>query len=579
MKFGLKQAERLQKFLMRRRGRFILGFDQGTCALRYVLWDREKRQIAGWKQFDLDAREGDHKRRTVVETLKEIIRELPKNQIAAVHLHLQGEFLITGHLELAADHHPADAARVRAEMRSRLGFPIDRAAYLWREIAPRVPLSVKTEADSQEAKNLRTIHYAACQKTALLPLIEMVTALFELVPEVTTQGYAFEGLLDLVGHHNESGATALVSGGRSITSISIFKQNRLVFEREIPLAGQDITRSIFIHFLQGKSLHNANDLSIAETFKKKSFIAGYPPAATLAGLSPAAAPLNEEANHRLGQSMQGVLGAWVQDLRLSFAYFNEHYDPIPITQILFLGGMANHQNLDRYLCQELNIPVETLVCDPTKISVSPGVPGGDEWFKHFNEYAMACALALKEPGDFSLTPTELRRVDWNFLLKPALRIFSATALIFCIAAFGVLRFQKSHLQQVRKIIAEHRGFLNLLEGPFSEMTRWEQFFAHADYDAMSAPDFLKQLARITPENMLLVKLVVNRRSLELYMEGSIYGDAKKRAITLAEFTRALKESGGVEHLEVPLWEPSSSGIDKGVFKLTARFVTRKGGTA
>ncbi len=568
----------------RRRGRFVLGVDQGTHAVRYVLWDREKQRVAGWKKFEIETGDaGEQKRRSVSEILREIVRDLSKPQIAAVHIHLQGESLVTGHLELPDDGKPVDAARIKIELRSKLGFPLDRAGYLWRDAGLRdggtaVPHQGSSDSavPAAAAGGMRIIHYAACQKTSLASLIELYTAVFDVIPEITTQGYAQEGLLAVLGAGDRPGATALVSGGRGITSISIFKQGKLVFEREIPLAGQDITRSIFINFLQGHAMRSSSDLAAAEALKKKSLIP------LLYGSSPQTAAdnaglLGEEENRKLYLSMQGVLGAWLQDLRLSFAYFNEHYDSTPVTQIFLLGGMANHRNLDRHLRRELDVPVNLIRSEPRPLAFAAEASGNLEFLDFFNEYATAAALALKKPGEFNLVPAEAKTLDWSFLLKPALRIFSAAALIFCVAGFGFLQAQEIHYKQVKIIVTQHRGFLKLLEGPFLEMNRWEQFFAHGDYGAVPAPGFLKRLGRITPGNMLLTSLSINRRSAQLYLEGTLYGDAKNRAITQAEFTKALKESGWVEQLEMPAWEPSGSGVDKGTFKMTGRLVVAKGG--
>ena len=549
---NLKQWFLLQG-VARRRGRFVLGVDQGTHALRYVLWDRERQQIAGWKKFDIESGgAGEQKRRSVSEILKEMARDLPKPQVAAVHIHLQGEALVTGHLELPDDGKPVDAARIKIELRSKLGFPLDRAGYLWRDAGLRDGTrSSDDSGNPADTRRMRTIHYAACQKTSLAALVEMYAAVFDMIPEITTQGYAQEGLLTVLGAGDRPGAVALVSGGRGITSISIFKQGKLVFEREIPLAGQDITRSIFINFLQGHAMRSSSDLAAAEVLKKKSYV----PA--LHGNDREAAGnaeiLGEEENRKLYLSMQGVLGAWLQDLRLSFAYFNEHYDSTPITQIFLLGGMANHRNLDQYLRRELDVAVNRIRCEPRPLAFASGESDNSEFNDFFNEYATAAALALKKPGEFNLVPAEAKAFDWSFLLKPALRVFSAAALIFCIVSFGFLQAQEIHFKQVKTIVTQHRGFLKTLEGPFSEMNRWEQFFAHGDYGVVPAPGFLKRLGRITPGNMILTSLNMNRRSAQLYLEGTLYGDAKNRAITQAEFTKALKESGWVERLEMPAW--------------------------
>ncbi len=547
----------------RARGSWVLGLDQGTGALRYVVWDKKTSQVIQFGRFALEIQ--DHSGKSgadIPAALREVARAIPKNRLSAVHLNLQGNPLLLGRLEISSGGKHLQSNMLRHALREHLSLPIEDTSMLFREVG--------TTSDAGQGPAKTIVSYAACHKQATGALVRTIQTLFGFVPDITTQGYAQEALLEALELKEDggAGAVAIVSGGRSITSISIFKKGKLLFEREIPLAGQDITRSIFITHLQGQTLRSAEDLKVAELLKKQSLI-------PLAGEG--GEPESHENQH-LFQSIHGVLTAWVQDIRLSFAYFNEHYDSeIHIEKVVLIGGMANHKNLAEYLSRELGLSVARLVwpagMDRQRLE---GEETLRQWRDNFHEYATAFGLAVKPSFQSSLTPHEYRSADWIEIVDAVLRVFSVVGTALLITGFLFLYLSGAHLKSLKKVVDLHRHFLTKLEGPYQEMVQWEKFFERSDYPVPGAAEFLKMLSRLSPSNVVLLSVSYSREAGSVFLEGLIYGDPKQRAITLADFSDIFKKDPHFKNVEVPLWEPAASGAGKGRFRLVAQYKSQEG---
>lgn len=562
---GLKKLK--EAFLQQSRvhGSWVLGLDQGTSVLRYVVWDKKSGLLVQYGQCELERQDagGAKARLDMAGALREVVRGIPKNQLCSVHLNIQGGSLLLGFLEMSASAKAIQPSVFLHALRPHLPFPAEEAALVYQEA-----YSMKSTAAKEGGKK-NIVSYAACHKPAITKIVRGVQSVFGMVPDVTTQGYAQEALLQFAGLCKSGELNAVISGGRSITSISIIKDGRLLFEREIPLAGQDITRSIFIMHLQGQqTLRSAEDLKTAEQLKCQSMI-------PIVQRTEAAAPEeSEQENQRIYQAVQGVLSAWIQDIRLSFAYFNEHYESTPIRNIFLVGGMANHKNLSAYLSRELGIAVKILGWPPEHKAELSRIQNQEAFQQRFHEYATAFGLAVKPAMKSSLTPSEYHSADWAQIWQALLRVFVLISAIFFAAAFFFLQAQENRLKGVKLAVDTHRTFLKKLEGPYQEMLKWESLLQRAEFLSPMAGSFLQALTRLTPPDLALSAISYNRESGDILIEGVIYGNPRRRGVVMVEFSKVFKRDPRFKNVEVPLWESGATDESRGRFRLSAQYKTQ-----
>jgi len=559
-------------------GKFLsLGLDRGTHALRYVLADPSNKKILKWGCLEFGGKKAPSKVSKVDPgsfpgLLAAVSKTIPKKGLKSIHINVQESSVMMGRFQIPKTGKAQQPDLLRMALKDQLSYPVDQAAYYCREYS-KISERLEHETGGEAEIPKSTFHYAAAPKRIVSDLVNSVENAFEIVPTVDLQGYAHENLIRHLDLSEEDETIAFLNVGRSTTVISIFQNQKLVFERNIPLAGQDITRSILITYLQGTEARTAEDLGVAEKLKRKCAIP-YSGSEKETLSKKSEEKLAAEENQLLFQSMESVLTAWVQDIRLSFGFFNEHYSGGGISKVYLMGGTANLKNLSGYLAQELEIGTE-LLHFPENGSLQIDSGADAEKFKEqFHEYATSLALALEPDGHMGLTPKEYQRGALEQLGVPALRIASFILIGIMAVWVGLISFQIRHSGKVRDVLSKQQQSLFQVERPYLEMLKWQKFLNEVDTVHPKASTILKIISNRIPGNLILSRLTLQRKQGSIVAEGIIYGDAKRRAVTIAEFSKALEETAYFKDVDVPQLIPlKSAKRDGGRFRITAQLVT------
>ncbi len=553
---------------------FALGLDRGTHALRYVLMDQSSKRIVQWGCLEFGAKKSSEKTGKAPEgsfsaLLTALSKSIPKDRLRSVRINVQESSVMMGRFQIPATSKEQQPDLLRMALKDQLSYPVDDAAYYCREYAQ---IQERREGEKNAKETLKfTFHFAAAPKRLVGDLVNSVEDVFEIVPAVDLQGYAHESLIEAAGLCDENETVAFLNVGRSTTIISIFQDGRLVFERNIPLAGQDITRAILITYLQGNEPRTTKDLGVAENLKKDCVIplSGAEKAETVTKKD----KFSSEENQLLFQSMESVLTAWVQDIRLSFSFFNEHYNGTKISRVYLTGGSANLKNLSGYLTQELGIPTELLAFnDKSSLQLDESLDAA-AFKEKFHEYATAVALAIEPEGHMGLTPKEFQTGYLERLGVPVLRVVSFLLVAIMILWVSMIAVQLRNSGKVRTVLSDQQRFLAEVEKPYHEMLRWQQLTGSVDTRRAKTSTILKIISNRIPNNLIFTKIAVERDQGNFAAEGFIYGDAKRRAVTIAEFSKALEETAYFKNVKVPQMNPiEQQQLDAASFRLTADLV-------
>ncbi|MBI3832610.1 MAG: type IV pilus assembly protein PilM [Planctomycetes bacterium] len=167
-------------------------------------------------------------------------------------------------------------------------------------------------------------HIALLQSVGLSPAIVDV--------DVFALGNAFE-LRNLSLGINDAEVRTLVDIGASKTNINIMRGNHSYFQREIYVAGNDVTDAIAKRF--------GEDPKDVERMKKD-------PGGALESMQDAMLPILEDIGN---------------EIRLSFDYFENQYDQ-QVKEVYLSGGTGYFPGVDTMFTQIFNLP--TKVWDPTE---------------------------------------------------------------------------------------------------------------------------------------------------------------------------------------------------------------------
>ena len=223
-------------------------------------------------------------------------------------------------------------------------------------------------------------HIALLQSVGLQPTVVDV--------DVFSLGNAFE-LRNLSLGIADDTVRALVDIGASKTNINIMRGNHSYFQREIYVAGNDLTEAIAKRF--------GEDPKDVEKMKKE-------PGGALESMQDAMLPVLEDIGN---------------EIRLSFDYFENQYDK-KVSEVYLSGGTAYFPGMDTMFTQVFNLP--TKVWDPTEgleiTGVNPAGMGGAN-----SDMVVALGLASRILG----------HLGWAARMQPA----AATASMSSAASAAV----------------------------------------------------------------------------------------------------------------------------------------------
>jgi type IV pilus assembly protein PilM len=138
----------------------------------------------------------------------------------------------------------------------------------------------------------------------------------------------------------------LIHLGARLTTINILEDGVSHLTRDVAVAGNNFTREISREF--GMGFAEAEEL-IREQGQAQT---------ETEDLIQIESPGANDQTARIGDTLAPVLNKLLAEIRRSFDYYEGSIRKKPVSRILISGGAARLKNLDKYLTEKLNVPVE-----------------------------------------------------------------------------------------------------------------------------------------------------------------------------------------------------------------------------
>lgn len=161
---------------------------------------------------------------------------------------------------------------------------------------------------------------------------------------------------------------ALIDTGARTTNISVLKAGVLMFTRNIPIAGNNITQMIMNVMKQ--------EFDQAEQIK----------------VSEAEVSMGEGAGNEIAEVVKTTVEELASEIRRSFDYFKAQSREPLIHRIVLSGGSANLKSFNTYLSNELGVDV--YMGNPLE-GISVTVPETDTLFNNLQQFTVAIGLAMR----------------------------------------------------------------------------------------------------------------------------------------------------------------------------------------
>ncbi len=184
---------------------------------------------------------------------------------------------------------------------------------------------------------------------------------------------ALENSIQQTAGSQEGGeVVAIIDTGARTTNISVLKSGILMFTRNIPIAGNNITQSIMNVMKQ--EFEQAEQIKVNE----------------------AEVSIGDAGGNEVAEVVKNTVEELASEIRRSFDYFKaQSREPI-IHRIILSGGGANLKSFNTYLSNELGVDV--YMGNPLE-GISVTAPETEILYNSLQQFTVAIGLALRGVGD------------------------------------------------------------------------------------------------------------------------------------------------------------------------------------
>lgn len=180
---------------------------------------------------------------------------------------------------------------------------------------------------------------------------------------------ALENSILLTAGAQEGGeVVAIIDSGARTTNISVLKSGVLMFTRNIPIAGNNITQMIMNVMKQ--------EFEQAEQIK----------------FNEAEVNINEGGSNEVAEVVKQTVEELASEIRRSFDYFKAQSREPLIHRIILSGGSSNLKGFNTYISNELGVDVA--MGNPLE-GISVTVPDTDILYNNLQRFTVAIGLALR----------------------------------------------------------------------------------------------------------------------------------------------------------------------------------------
>lgn len=480
----------------------LLGLDIGTTSIKVVVL---KESVSGVAIVDYRVEEfplsTEKKENVPLEVVLEGLRKcleginLKKMKIVTV---VSGQRVSVR--KVLIPHMPKEELleAIKWEAKEHIPFPIENAV---------IDYHILGEVTDKGAKKIELLVVAVekfiiDQHLSLLQNVQIKPA------SITVTPFALADVLRKSDYLKPDEALAVVRSGADTTAINIFSGENLVFNREIPLGGNSLTRAM-VGTLISDSGQVDLDINQAEILKKDW---GIPDEKNPQQLTP------EISSLQIAPLMRPVLERLANEIRRSLDYYREESRGKRVSKVVLLGGNAELKGLPEFLNSALGLTVE--ICHPlNNIELEMPEDRKKELDQLSPRLAIALGASLQGTKGINLLPQELKEQA----TKTA-RSAMAAVIGFLIVFIFSMVYASLHmtLQTYEKVIASNQIALNDLKQQVARAYEMQQLKEKMtarrnliNLLMMGNPrwvEMLKALSNLTPRRIILEEVTFEKEA-------------------------------------------------------------------
>lgn len=437
---------------------------------------------------------------TFSETLKKLIDEVaPKTR--KVNLVVSGPGVQVKRISVPSL--PKDELKeaVRWEIKNNLPFPAEAA---------QIDFHILNEYAENNVRKLNLI-VVACPRDLLQRTLSIAERAGLQPIHVSVAPFAIWNTLTAWNRIKKEENVALIDLGAEKTGIYLFKEEGLLFSREVTPAGTDITNAI----IEAMVSEGETDVRFERAEEMKEEMG---------------APL-ESSQERTGRKSESlpkasffirpVLERLSAEIGRSFDYYKSQFNEEKVDKLLLIGGGANLRNIGSYLASELRLPVEyfnplaEIPYDPRRIDTQLLHQMG-------SLFAVAAGVALSEPEQIELLPVRETLFTRAQLIKSAPFLAPGIALFIFLTVALYMNWHTSAIRKELNIkkakladLDARRGKLKTLKEKDIQLKEKLSQFPPSILVSVPYRAVLREVSHMVPDNITLTLLSVQTKGKPL----------------------------------------------------------------
>jgi type IV pilus assembly protein PilM len=345
------------------------------------------------------------------------------------------------------------------------------------------------------------------------------------VVSISASPFNLEYMIKTSDDIDASGIIAAIDVGSGRSEISFFRNKTLEFVRSIPIGSMDISEA-----LTGKISAESGDIALsaeeAEEFKKQF------------GILYDEIPLEKGLTTRQVLILiRPVLERLSKEIRRSIDYYTQEYGSDAIAAAYLAGGGCRLKNLDRFLAEELSIPVKPFNLSKT-VDVQKTLLKPEDSLSIVSVVGAAAGCG-KTPN---LLPQEYRLEKVELVEKVSLRMVTIAMGGLLLILYLFLNMRIADYKERLKNANAQASMLNQVRTLQQRAAEMGTFLTQVHYGELPTEYIMRELSTIIPQNVRLDVLELNPRSRTLDMRGVIYEPKGVAEEVLTKFMEALEKS-------------------------------------
>lgn len=520
--------------------RSILGIDLRVTSVKLVeiVNEQGKFTLKNWGMAEIPSSLLDkhpEKEDAQADALKKLIQANKiKTKDAAVVVGGGESFVKILNLSEVAKGEARDA--VKWKLAEEIPFPIEEAVFDY------YPLTSSPESGPESE------YLAACIDTDIYRNIDRVIKRAGLkLTSVTIIPDALHRIFEAGILKDKGKVVSLIYMGKRTTNISIIKDNRIVFNRELNIGGENITLA-----MSGVLVSPEGRVDVSpEQAEKIKVEHGIP-------IDVAAYPkISDIPITQLQAMVRPALERIQDEIMRSFEYYKGQTGEASVDKIILTGGSAMTGNLAKFISEGVGIPVETPKLTEG-LQIDPGIENKTALEKISPRLSAAIGSALVANEKINLIPDEIKH-RWELaaqeILKPQYMIVAYLIFLFIFyMAFWTNAFVlRNIIAGIDKKLVEYKPrieVLGVMERTVRAQDRRKLALQLQEEERTKIPLIFEEISRIIPKSVIIKTINISSGNVRIWGVAFEIGDTAENV--LSKFVLSLSSSSyfsGVEMIQ------------------------------